>query len=344
MKTTFKRALLPTVCVLAFAILLTLFPACGEKTAEEPSVTMLTIVSKPDKLVYEEGEMFDDTGLVINALMSDGSTLEDVEYNCKKKDALTRNDKSVSFTYGGKSVYQAITVNCRGNNDMYSVENTPALTSSALEGKTYLFLGSSVTYGYGSLGQSMADFLAKRNGCAVIKEAVSGTTLADIDDSKKGLSYVKRLENYIAEKGEGVALDAFVCQLSTNDMYNPDTFGEVTAADVTDLSAFNKATTFGAMEYITALVAQTWGCPVIFYTNSYIRPSGNAGYESMIDALHGIVEKWGVIVLDLYNDKDFNAISDEQYELYMSDNVHPTKAGYRDWWLPKFEQALIAIE
>jgi hypothetical protein len=25
----------------------------------------------------------------------------------------------------------------------------------------------------------------------------------------------------------------------------------------------------------------------------------------------------------------------------MADAIHPTRAGYREWWLPKFEQALL---
>ena len=28
----------------------------------------------------------------------------------------------------------------------------------------------------------------------------------------------------------------------------------------------------------------------------------------------------------------------------MTDNVHPTKADYRDWWLVKFEEALYALK
>ena len=35
-----------------------------------------------------------------------------------------------------------------------------------------------------------------------------------------------------------------------------------------------------------------------------------------------------------------NAVSEEDYQLYMFDPIHPTRAGYRDWWLPKFEAYL----
>ncbi len=37
-------------------------------------------------------------------------------------------------------------------------------------------------------------------------------------------------------------------------------------------------------------------------------------------------------VLDLWSDDAFNAINDQQRVLYMKDEIHPYKAGYRDWW------------
>lgn len=314
---------------------------CGDgEDEEEKSVSMLTVAQMPNKTTYEEGEIFDSTGLIINAVYSDNSIEENVEYNVKNKNELTTNDKSVAVTYGGKSINVSIKVTYKGNNAIYSVENTPAIESSKLEGKTYLFLGSSVTYGYGSDGESMADFIAKRNSCTVIKEAVSGTTLADIDDDKKGKSYVKRLEEYIASSDKAEHLDAFVCQLSTNDMYDTASFGTVTDESVTNKDEFVKETTYGAIEYIIALVKETWNCPIVFYTNNNIP---NENYETMISALHQIETKWSISVIDLYNDTDFNNITDEQRALYMTDNVHPTKAGYRDWWTPKFEECLSGL-
>ena len=47
----------------------------------------------------------------------------------------------------------------RGNSGKYSLENTATVENSPLSGKTVIFLGSSVTYGYGSKGVSFADYL-----------------------------------------------------------------------------------------------------------------------------------------------------------------------------------------
>ena len=52
----------------------------------------------------------------------------------------------------------------RGNAAQYSVSQTEALENSPIKGKRILFLGSSVTYGSASKGESFADFLAKLTG------------------------------------------------------------------------------------------------------------------------------------------------------------------------------------
>lgn len=38
-----------------------------------------------------------------------------------------------------------------------------------------------------------------------------------------------------------------------------------------------------------------------------------------------------------------SAVSGEERELYMADRIHPTQAGYPEWWTPKFESYLIVI-
>lgn len=72
-----------------------------------------------------------------------------------------------------------------------------------------LFLGSSVTYGSTPPGVSFVDIIQEDYGAVCIKEAVSGTTLADINEN----SYVARLKTVCKD----TKLDLFVCQLSTND-------------------------------------------------------------------------------------------------------------------------------
>ncbi len=214
-----------------------------------------------------------------------------------------------------------------GNAEVYHAENLTPLDNSPLQGKRLLFLGSSVTKGAASLNVSVADYIRVLDGCEVVKNAVNGTTLADVGVS----SYVSRLE----KTDSAQSFDAVIVQLSTNDASQKKPLGEI--AESKTISAFDKKTVFGAIEYIIAYARQTWNCPVIFYTGTKY---DSETYQTMVDGLLRIQEKWGIGVIDLWNDPEMNAVSAEDYALYMSDPVHPTQAGYLKWWTPKFESYL----
>lgn len=338
----------PTALLAASLVLLLFLGGCGTPSAADgntseapsspmPEVWRLTVVRPPERLEYEEGDTFEPTGVVINATLSDGTLVEDVGYEGIIVNApLTRTTLSARFVYGGKTVEQPISVTLKGNRAEYCVENTDVLPDSPLRGEVLFWLGSSVTEGASSGKESMVDFISKKHGALCIKEAVSGTTLADRADN----SYVSRLDRYLQSEERAEKVDAFICQLSTNDRMYPDLFGVVTPEDVRDLSAFDTATTFGAMEYIIATARETWDCPVYFYTNP---PMEDESYGVMVEALESIAGKWDVVIIDMYRDESFNDISEEERLLYMADKIHPSKAGYREWWLPKFEEALSGI-
>ena len=91
-----------------------------------------------------------------------------------------------------------------GNSLIYSVASTKPLPNSPLKGKTVIFLGSSVTFGSASKGESFVEFLAKRDGIKPIKEAVSGTTLVDNGPS----SYISRMKTI----DKNIKADAFICR------------------------------------------------------------------------------------------------------------------------------------
>lgn len=218
-----------------------------------------------------------------------------------------------------------------GNAAEYDFDQIQKMSSSPLEGKTVLFLGSSVTNGAASLHNSLPEYFSARMGCRSIKEAVDGTTLVD----NKANSYIHRMLDNISASEQ---IDLVVCQLSTNDASKGLPLGEL--SDSMSLSDFEKSTITGAVEYIICYARETWGCPVVFYTNSRF---DSEAYASMVARLAGVQKKWGIGVLDLWTDRTFNAISADQRALYMYDNIHPTKAGYRDWWGPELEQQLLAF-
>lgn len=216
-----------------------------------------------------------------------------------------------------------------GNADQYDFSHIQPAADSPLQGKTVLFLGSSVTNGEAALCQSIPEYFAARLGCSSIREAVDGTTLTDNGKN----SYVQRLLNHVDPLQK---VDLLICQLSTNDASKEMPLGEI--SDGTVLENFDTTTITGAMEYIIAYAKDTWGCPVVFYTNARF---DSEFYTDMVARLYELEEKWGIGIIDLWSDEEFNNITEAQRALYMKDNIHPVKAGYRDWWGPELERQLI---
>ena len=214
-----------------------------------------------------------------------------------------------------------------GNAANYGVENTPTI-QSPLAGKRIAFLGSSVTFGFGSLGESFVDYLAKRDGIVPLKEAVSGTTLIDQDTFSKNDSYVARLKKI----DRNAQLDAFVLQLSTNDAKTgKEDLGTITDGD------YDVQTITGAIEYILNYIRKTWAVPVFIYTNPRYE---NDFYQQMVNQLQPLQDKWHFKIIDLFNSPAFD-YSPAAASLYRLDDIHPTRAGYQLKWLPFFEQQLI---
>lgn len=218
-----------------------------------------------------------------------------------------------------------------GNDENYSVLNTQEKEPNALKGKKMIFLGSSVTYGAMSLAESFVDYLEKEDGIIPVKEAVSGTVL--VDEDVHGLkSYIYRMKTI----DKTFKADAFICQLSTNDATKGKVIGEI--SNTKDPKDFDIHTVAGAIEYIITYARDIWNCPIYFYTGTKF---DNERYKQMVELLLEIQKKWDIGVIDLWNDEEMNSIEKETYDLYMADPIHPTRAGYREWWTPKIEKYLM---
>ncbi len=194
----------------------------------------------------------------------------------------------------------------------------------SLSGKKICFLGSSVTYGFAANGVSFADILAEKYGCVSVKYAVNGTTLVDNGAD----SYVSRMKSI--DKAQ--RFDLFVCQLSTNDASRNMPLGKV--------SDDAPETVCGAINFIAEYVKNTFGCPLVFYTNPRYE---NERYKIMVNNLLDIAKARKFAVIDLYNDRAFSDITPEQRREFMADDIHPTLKGYSDWWTPIFAKRLSEI-
>ena len=202
------------------------------------------------------------------------------------------------------------TASLAGNAEQYALDTIEVERNSPLKNKNIVFLGSSVTYGASSMGVSFADYIGAMND--------------GID------SYISRLKKIDTQNA-----DIFVCQLSTNDATQKKPLGEINNS--VNINDFDTKTVAGAIEYIIAYAKDKWDCPVVFYTNPKY---DSANYQAMVNLLLEIQKKWNIEIIDMWNDVDFNNITDEQKSLYMADSIHPTQAGYLEWWTPVFENKL----
>ena len=54
----------------------------------------------------------------------------------------------------------------------------------------------------------------------------------------------------------------------------------------------------------------------------------------MVELLYQIRDKWQIGIIDLYHDLNMDDLYEGVYRLYMTDKIHPSLCGYRDWWTP----------
>lgn len=202
-------------------------------------------------------------------------------------------------------------------------EDLATLTQSATvqvnytDAPVYYFLGSSVTYGHANNGSSFVNEIQNLLQCVCVKEAVSGTTLANNGSN----SYVARM---LSNWDKNAKVDTLIVQLSTNDVSQNIARG--TISDTKNPEDIDNTTTLGAIEYIIAYAKKTWNCEVVFYTNPKYN---NAQYESLVKDLYQIQKKWGIGIVDFYYYKDMDPLSDETLASYMADAIHPNAMGYR---------------
>ena len=220
----------------------------------------------------------------------------------------------------GNAVYQ-LNRKHPGDSERYLPEFSEERNTS-LKGKNIIFLGSSVTYGRKDV--SFVEYLNKQYGVNTVKEALSGTTL--VDEKVYGRdSYITRMKRI----NKNLKPDLFICQLSTNDASLKKPMGRL--SDSYNKELLDTHTVCGAIEYIIAYARETWNCPIMFYTNTEFK---SEQYRKMVGLLLRICDKWNIGIIDLYHDLKVNDISSDRYKLYTINPIHPSLAGYRDWWTP----------
>lgn len=92
------------------------------------SVKSIAITTQPNKVEYESGDIFDPTGMVVTATLSNGQTQVVTNYTYSKA-PLTASDTQVKITYKGKSAYVKIKVTFVVKCTSIKVEDLPTKTN-----------------------------------------------------------------------------------------------------------------------------------------------------------------------------------------------------------------------
>lgn len=188
-----------------------------------------------------------------------------------------------------------------------------------------LAIGSSVTRGYATNGYSFVDMLNEYDDneyyFEVIKEAIDGTTLANIDKD----SYVARLRKYSLD--ELKSFDYILVQLSTNDLSRVKKEDDVN----------DETTTLGAINEFLKLDKSFNEPKIIFYTCFKDR---DKSYEKRIESLKNLLEKDSLGFIDFYYDENF---INQDFNFVMQDPVHPNINGYK-FLTEKFAKAFINLQ
>ena len=210
------------------------------------------------------------------------------------------------------------------------------LLESVLKGKTAIFLGDSVAYGYHTGGNGFGYYVDSIVDLAdYTNAAVSSATLNTSTQSTNNV--INQINSY-----KGNSYDYVILQGGFGDLRDKPTLGNITEGyDVRNLDT----TTFaGAVEYTLYLTTTYWNNAKIGYIISYYSPRSNQGVrpdfnksKEYWDVVKAACNKWNVSYLDLFEGstmyngevKSYTELLDVYNANYISvDGVHPTAEGY----------------
>ncbi len=220
-------------------------------------VTGIEITKLPDKLEYEEGEVFDPAGMEVTATYNDGSTavISDYTYNT---DPFVAGDTSVTIEYKGYTDDVSIVLSMAGLEAFVPERNGDLNRDGNVTPEDAMILTKilgSVAYGYKAVhtGDVDGDEILTSDDVTLIKNYFNGNV---------SLSDESLINADIDGDGEVTEYDAILVNKATLGMWSLDTIyklnadanddGKINMLDVIwILNAYYKHTTIDHIEIIT---------------------------------------------------------------------------------------------
>ena len=234
---------------------------------------------------------------------------------------------------------ELVTINQPFTGDQYrkffnlTVSDQPQNPDSPLNGLTALFMGDSISYGagdtlsYSHTGRAWAGRIQDITGLIGTNASVSGAKASFItgDDTTKWL-----FNQY--EPNKNNKYDIVVMHGGVNDARYERAVGSISSSD-DEATLKGKVNTYlGGLQYLFYTVKKTQPDATLFFIANHRldgHDKGNA--KDMSEYFNGakeLCEKYGIVFIDLYNNKELNDKLETATKKYLPDNLHLNSAGY----------------
>ena len=198
-------------------------------------------------------------------------------------------------------------------------------TSSPLNGKNALFIGDSITFGAGEDSGfyfSWPGRISAMTGLKTVNNGDSGARISVTGDSGFILdALTKTMGNY----------DMIVVHGGVNDARYNVPVGNITP-DGTASTSFDTTTFAGGLETIFYRAKFLYKTADLFFITNHHLDGHNKGSAKDMSAYFNmakkICEKYGVTVIDLYDNTELNAKLETTTTKYLPDTLHLNGAGY----------------
>ena len=205
-------------------------------------------------------------------------------------------------------------------------------STSPLNGKKMLFMGDSISYGSGDgvspfrTGRAWAGRIADWTGAITTNASVGGAKVSYQrgDDNWVYSQYVP----YTKEK-----FDIIVMHGGVNDARHERPVGTLTEGkEDTKAMEKNRTSYAGGLEWIFYNVSKTNPDAKLFFIANHRLDGHSKGHAKDMSAYFNVAkeacEKWGIIFIDLYNNKELNDKLETTTTKYLPDTLHLNAQGY----------------
>lgn len=212
-----------------------------------------------------------------------------------------------------------------------TIDDTPTNPSSPLNGLTGLFMGDSISFGSGD----QLSYLRTGRAWSGRIQAITGLQATNASVGGAKVSFQRGDDNWVYSQYEPYAntkFDIIVMHGGVNDARHNRPVGTLSEGKDEATLKKNQTSYVGGLEWIFYNVSKTNTEAKLFFIANH-RLDGHAtgqakDMSAYFNAAKQACEKWGIIFIDLYNNKELNDKLETTTTKYLPDTLHLNAAGY----------------